>query len=121
MLKPATIDEYISTFPQEVQQKLQQMRTAIKQAAPEAQEAIKYAIPAFLYKGNLVYFAAFSKHIGFYATPTGNEAFAKELAAYHIGKGSIQFPLGQPLPLELITRIVKYRVEENLQKAGKKK
>jgi uncharacterized protein YdhG (YjbR/CyaY superfamily) len=121
MLKPATIDEYISAFPEEIQQKLEQMRNTIRQAAPEAQEAIKYGMPAFIYRGNLVYFAAFKNHIGFYATPTGNEAFAEDLAAYHIGKGSIQFPIDQPLPLNLVARIVKYRVEENLQKSKKKK
>jgi uncharacterized protein YdhG (YjbR/CyaY superfamily) len=119
-VKATTIDEYIACFPEEVQRKLEQMRATIKQAAPEAQEAIKYAIPAFIYKGNLVYFAAFNHHIGFYATPTGNEAFAEELSAYKIGKGSIQFPLDQPLPLQLISRIVKFRVEENLQKSKKK-
>ncbi|QHT71421.1 hypothetical protein GXP67_34570 [Rhodocytophaga rosea] len=118
--KATTIDEYIATFPEDVQQKLEQMRTTIKQAAPEAQEAIKYAMPAFIYKGNLVYFAAFTHHIGFYATPTGNGAFTEELSAYKMGKGSIQFPLDQPLPLQLISRMVKYRVEENLQKSKKK-
>lgn len=119
--KPNTIDEYIAGFPNDVQGKLQQVRETIKKAAPDAEETIKYAMPTFTLNGNLVYFAGFKNHIGFYATPKGNEAFQKELSAYKQGKGSIQFPLDQPMPLDLITKMVKYRVEENLGKATKKK
>lgn len=119
--KPNTIDEYIAGFPNDVQRKLQQVRETIKKAAPDAEETIKYAMPTFTLNGNLVYFAGFKNHIGFYATPKGNEAFQKELSAYKQGKGSIQFPLDQPMPLDLITKMVKYRVEENLGKAGKTK
>ena len=115
--KPASIDEYIASFMPEVQVLLQQIRETIQKAAPEAQEAIKYGMPTFVYKGNLVYFAAFKNHIGLYALPTGNQAFAEELAGYKTGKGSIQFPLHTPMPLDLISRIVKFRVVENDQKA----
>jgi uncharacterized protein YdhG (YjbR/CyaY superfamily) len=114
--KPETIDEYIAAFPQDVQKLLEEIRTTIKQAAPDATEAISYAIPTFKLKGkNLVHFAAFKNHIGFYATPTGHEAFEKELRQYKQGKGSVQFLLNEPMPLKLITRIVEYRVNE-LQK-----
>ena len=119
--KPNTIDEYIAEFPEDVQERLQQIRATIKKAAPDAEETIKYAMPTFTLVGNLVYFAAFKNHIGFYATPAGNEAFQKELSVYKQGKGSIQFPLDQPMPLNLITRMVTFRVEENLAKAEKKK
>ena len=118
---PATIDHYISGFPKEIQTILQQIRDTIRQAAPEAEETIKYAIPTFVQHGNLVHFAAFSNHIGFYPVPSGIEAFKKELSVYKMGKGSIQFPLDQPMPLDLITEIVKYRVKENEAKASKKK
>lgn len=111
--KPATIDEYIASFPPEVQAMLQEMRTVIQKAAPEAEEAISYAIPTFKLKGkNLVHFAAFKNHIGFYATPTGHEAFKKELSHYKQGKGSVQFPLNEPMPLEMVKRIVEFRVQE---------
>lgn len=119
--KPATIDEYIASFPKDVQAVLQQVRKTIKKAAPEAEESIAYGLPAFTLNGPLVYFGAFKGHIGFYATPTGHEAFQKELSPYKQGKGSVQFPLDQPMPLDLITRIVKFRVAENLAKGGKKK
>ncbi|MBK7935730.1 MAG: DUF1801 domain-containing protein [Lewinellaceae bacterium] len=119
--KPGTIDEYIAGFPKETQEMLQQIRSAVKAAAPDAKETISYAIPTFTLNGALVHFAAFKNHIGFYATPTGHEAFAKELAAYKTGKGSVQFPLDQPMPLDLITRIVQFRVKQNLEKAGQKK
>jgi uncharacterized protein YdhG (YjbR/CyaY superfamily) len=120
--KPNNIDEYIAGFPKNIQNILEQVRETIRKAAPGAEETIKYAIPTFTLKGsNLVHFAAFKEHIGFYATPTGNEAFMDELSAYKGGKGSIQFPLDQPMPLDLITRIVKFRVEEILEKAEKKK
>lgn len=120
-MKSATsIDEYIAGFPPEVQQLLEQVRTTIRAAAPQAEETISYAIPTFTLEGNLVHFAAFKNHIGFYPVPSGMEAFKDELAAYKSGKGSAQFPLNQALPLDLITRIVKYRVQENLEKAARK-
>jgi uncharacterized protein YdhG (YjbR/CyaY superfamily) len=118
--KPTHVDAYIAGFPEDVQTILEQIRAAVKEAAPEATETIKYAIPAYTLKGNLVYFAAFKNHIGFYAAPTGNEAFKKDLSAYKTGKGSIQFPLDKPMPLSLIAKIVKFRVKENLEKAEKK-
>ena len=119
--KPTTIDEYIKGFPDNIQNLLQQVRKTISSAAPEAEEAISYAIPTFKLNGNLVHFAAFKNHIGFYPAPTGLKEFEKDLAPYAQGKGSAQFPLDQPLPLELITKIVKYRVKENLAKQLKKK
>lgn len=112
--KPKTIDEYIAAFPEDVQKVLEQIRATIAKAAPGAEETISYAIPTFtLNKTYLVYFAAFRNHIGFYAAPTGHEAFKKELSAYKVGKGSVQFPLDQPMPLDLITRIVKFKVSES--------
>ena len=119
--KPNDIDEYIAGFPKDTQKILKQIRATIKEAAPEAEETISYAIPTFTLKGNLVHFAAFKNHIGFYPAPTGNEAFKKEFSVYKTGKGSVQFPLNKPMPLDLITKIVKFRVKENLQKAKTKK
>lgn len=111
--KPKDIDEYIASFPTATQKLLEQMRAAIQKAAPDAVEAISYAIPTFKLNGkNLVHFAGFEKHIGFYATPTGHEAFAEDLSKYKQGKGSVQFPINEPLPLSLVERIVKYRVQE---------
>ncbi len=118
---PQNIDEYIAGFPKEIQTILEQVRMTIRQAAPEAKEAIKYAMPTFVLNGNLVHFAAFKHHIGFYPIPTGIEAFKEELSVYKQGKGSVQFPINKPMPLDLIARIVRFRVEENLQKASKKK
>jgi uncharacterized protein YdhG (YjbR/CyaY superfamily) len=115
---PRTIDEYIAGFPDDVQEKLQQIRVTIRTAAPDAEEKISYQMPTFYLKGNLVHFAAFKKHIGFYPTPTGTEQFQKELAAYKVSKGTIRFPLDQPIPLDLITEIVKFRVQENLDRAA---
>lgn len=115
------IDEYISLQTSEVQILLEQMRQTIKNAAPEAEEVISYNMPAFKYHGMLVYFAAYKNHIGFYATPTGHSEFKEELSVYKQGKGSVQFPLNQGLPLKLISRIVKFRVEENLKKKSGKK
>jgi len=115
------IDEYISGFPEEIQILLEQVRATIKQAAPEAEEAIKYAMPTFVLNGNLVHFAAFKNHIGFYPVPSGIEAFKKELSVYKGAKGSVQFPLDKPMPLKLISEIVKFRVNENLLKAKTKK
>lgn len=110
------IDDYITAQVYEIQPVLEQLRQTIKNAAPEAEEVISYKMPAFKYHGMLVYFAAYKKHIGFYATPTGHAEFEKELSVYKQGKGSVQFPLTAPLPLDLITRIVKFRVKENLKK-----
>lgn len=105
---------YIANCPLSVQEVLEKLRTTILNAAPEAEETISYKIPAFRYYGMLVYFAAYKNHIGFYATPTGHKEFEKELAPYKQGKGSVQFPLNQPLPFALITKIVKFRAQENL-------
>lgn len=116
------IDDYIAGFPGEVQDMLQQIRAAIQKVVPGAQEDIKYAIPTFVLNGkNLVHFAAFKHHIGFYPTPTGIESFKKELSKYKQGKGSVQFPLDQPMPLKLITEIVKFNVARNAEAAGKKR
>lgn len=119
--KPENIDAYIASFPPITQKILQQVRETIQKAAPEAKEKISYAMPAFEFHGNLVYFAAYDKHIGFYALPSGNVAFQKELSAYKMGKGSIQFPIDQPMPIDLISKIVQFRVQENLEKARLKK
>ena len=112
-----TIDEYIATFPKEIQEKLEEIRAVIKDVVPEAKEKISYQMPTFALKGNLVHFAAFKNHIGFYPTPSGITAFDNELAIYKRAKGSEQFPINQPLPLELIRKIVKFRVEEDLGKS----
>lgn len=119
---PNSIDEYILDFADEVQALLNQVRSTIKQAAPDAEESISYGMPAYKTHGKpLVYFAGFKNHIGFYATPTGHEEFAKELSKYKQGKGSVQFPIDQPMPLELISQIVEFRVIENQEKAKAKK
>lgn len=110
--KPDSIDSYINSFPADTQKILQEIRQTIREAAPEASEAIKYAIPTFVLNGNLVHFAAFKNHIGFYPTPSGTDAFADELSAFKSGKGSVQFPLSQPIPLDLIKRIVQYRMKQ---------
>ena len=117
---PTTIDEYIAGFPDDVQQILQKIRSTIHEAAPEAREKISYQMPTFFLNGNLVHFAAFKEHIGFYPVPTGIEKFKKELSVYKQGKGSVQFPLDQPIPYDLITKIVKFRVKENLAQAAAK-
>jgi len=114
--KPETIDDYISGFPKDVQKKLREMQVTIGKAAPKATEAIKYAMPTFVLYGNLVHFAGYQNHIGFYPAPSGIEVFKKELAAYKTSKGAIQFPLDKPLPLSLISKIVKFRVNESLEK-----
>jgi uncharacterized protein YdhG (YjbR/CyaY superfamily) len=111
---PTTIDEYIAGFPPEIQAILHKVRATVKKAAPHADEAIKYRMPTFVLKGrNLVHFAAFKHHIGFYPAPTGIEAFKAELAPYAGAKGSVQFPLDKPIPYALISKIVKFRVKEN--------
>ena len=117
---PQTIDEYIAGFPGDVKKVLQKIRMTIHEAAPEAQEKISYQMPTFYLKGNLVHFAAFKDHIGFYPVPSGIEKFKKELSVYKQGKGSVQFPLDQPMPYDLITKIVKFRVKENLAAAAAK-
>lgn len=115
------IDEYIRQFPAEVQLVLEQVRATIKEVAPDAMETISYGMPAFTFaKRHLVYFAAFKNHVGFYALPSGNEAFEKELSGFKTGKGSVQFPLDKPMPLDLIRKIVRFRVKEDLEKAAKK-
>ncbi len=119
---PNTTDEYIVGFPDDIQLILNQVRATIKQAAPDAEESISYGMPAYKLKGKvLVYFAGFKNHIGFYATPSGHTEFAKELSKYKQGKGSVQFPINQPIPYELIAQIVEFRVFENLEKAKTKK
>jgi uncharacterized protein YdhG (YjbR/CyaY superfamily) len=121
---PKNIDEYIAGFPDDIQELLTRIRLMIKEVAPEAQETIKYQMPTFTLHGNLVYFAAYKNHIGFYPVPSGIEKFKDELSIYKQGKGSIQFPLDKPIPFDLIRRIVQFRVEENKAKAaakGKKK
>jgi len=115
-----SIDEYIATFPEETQKILEELRETIKAAAPDAVEKISYQMPTFFLKGNLVHFAAWKHHIGFYPTPSGTEAFKEELSIYEGAKGSIKFPIDKPLPLDLIRKIVKFRVAENLKRAGAK-
>ena len=113
------IDEYIAAFPEEIRKTLQKLRQVIHEAAPEAQEVISYNMPAFKQNGILVYFAAFKNHIGFYPTSSGVAAFKKELSAYETSKGTVRFPFDKPIPFELVARIVKFRVQENLSKKKK--
>ena len=117
----STIDEYIAQFPQDLQRILQELRVTIRAAAPDASEKISYQMPTFFLNGNLVHFAVQKKHIGFYPAPSGIAAFQQELTAYKSSKGAVQFPIDQPLPLDLVRRIVEFRVAENLAKAHKKK
>lgn len=117
---PASIDEYISTFPENTRQILEKVRTTIKKAAPDAGETINYQIPTFTLQGNLVHFAGYKNHIGFYPTPSGIEAFKEELSVFEGAKGSVQFPIDKPMPLALITKIVKFRVKENVERANAK-
>lgn len=118
--KPQNIDEYIEQFPADIQAILQEVRQTIREAAPQAREKISYQMPTFDLHGNLVHFGAHKEHIGFYPTPSGIEAFASELAGYESSKGAVKFPLDQPIPLDLVGRIVKFRVEENQKKAEAK-
>ena len=118
---PGTIDAYIAGFPREVQKMLREVRATIKKAAPDAAEAMKYCIPTFVLNGNLVHFAAFKQHIGFYPTPSGIEKFKDELSRYKGAKGSVQFPLDEPMPLKLIEKIVAFRVKEARAKSASKK
>jgi len=120
-VKAATIDEYIAAFPANVQKNLKEIRSAIKTSAPEAEEKISYAIPTYTLNGNLVHFAAFKNHIGFYPAPEGIEAFKKELSKYEGGKGTVQFPLDTPLPIALIKKVVKYRAKQNRESSKNKK
>lgn len=113
-----SIDEYIRSFPPEIQQLLEQIRDTVKHTAPEAEETINYAMPTFKLNGNLVHFAAYKNHIGFYPTPSGIEAYKEKLSVYKSSKGAVQFPLDKPLPLDLIKEIVMFRVKENM-KPGK--
>jgi uncharacterized protein YdhG (YjbR/CyaY superfamily) len=116
---PNSIEAYIAGFPEEIQVILEQIRTTIKNAAPLSEERISYGMPSFFLHGQLVYYAAFKKHIGFYALPSGNKAFQKELLNYKVGRGSIQFPLTKKIPYDLITKIVKFRLKENTEKKKK--
>ena len=118
---PKNIDEYIAGFPKEVQVVLNKVRKTIQNAAPQAQETINYQMPTFTLNGNLVHFAGFEKHIGFYPTPSGIHEFKQEIDAYKNAKGSVQFPLDQPIPYDLISRITEFRVNEQLAKGKKKK
>lgn len=111
-----TIDEYIAKFPPDIQKKLITLREVIRNAAPDATEKISYAMPTFYYRKNLVHFAAYEKYVGFYPTPSGIDAFKEELSRYKSSKGTVQFPIDEPLPYELIKRIVQYRLEENKKK-----
>jgi uncharacterized protein YdhG (YjbR/CyaY superfamily) len=111
-----TIDEYIAAFPENVQSILEELRQAIRESAPEAEEAISYQMPSFKLNGILVWFAAFKNHIGFYPKTSVIEAFKEELSDYEVTKGTIRFPMNKPIPLDLIKKIVKYRIKENLQK-----
>lgn len=111
------VDEYIGDFPAEIQTILKEIRATIKKSAPEAEELISYGMPGYKLNGKpLVYFSAFKNHIGFYATPTGHTAFAEKLSKYKQGKGSVQFPLDEPMPLDLIAEIVEFRVKTNTHK-----
>jgi uncharacterized protein YdhG (YjbR/CyaY superfamily) len=118
---PKSIDEYIAGFPQDVQQILRKVRATIKRAAPDAEEAIKYQLPTFVLGENLVHFGAFKTHLGFYPTPSGIDAFKDELSAYAGAKGSVQFPFEKPMPLTLISKIVKFRVREVRDRPAAKK
>lgn len=119
MTNVKTIDEYIQQFPKDVQEILQEFRKIIQEEAPDAKETISYGLATFKLNGNLVHFGAFKEHIGFYPVPSGIEAFRKELAPYIKGKGTIQFQLNEPIPYDLVRKIVKYRVIENLKKPKK--
>jgi uncharacterized protein YdhG (YjbR/CyaY superfamily) len=118
--KPSNIDEYMAGLPENIQKILEELRSTIRKAAPAAEETINYGIPTFTLNGNLVHFAAFKNHIGFYPAPSGIEAYKKELSVYEGAKGSVQFPIKDKLPLTLITKIVKFRVKENIERAKAK-
>lgn len=115
--KPENIDQYIAGFPPEVQALLQKVRMTIRKAAPEAEEAIKYQIPTFTLKGNLVFFAAYKKHIALYPAPKGTAELQKRLSGYKAAKSTLRFPLDKPVPFDLIAEILKFRLEEHLERA----
>jgi uncharacterized protein YdhG (YjbR/CyaY superfamily) len=121
MNEATTIDDYIADSPKDTQKHLKQIREVVRKLVPDAKEDIKYGMPTYVLNGNLLHFAGFEHHIGFYPTPTGIASFKKDLAPYKQGKGSVQFPLDKPMPLALITRIIKYRLKQNLEKGKKKK
>ena len=116
-----TVDEYIAEFPKNVRDVLEKLRRVIRESAPEAEEAMRYGIPTFKLYGNLVHFAAFKHHIGFYPTPSAIDAFHKELLPYKLSKGTVQFPIDEPIPFDLVTKIVQYRVKENMERRKMKK
>jgi len=119
-IQPRNIDEYIASFPKDIQKLLKKMRATIKKAAPQAEETIKYAIPTYTLNGNLVSFAAFKNHIGFYPVPRLVEPFKKKLAEYEGAKSTARFPFDSPLPLELISEMVKFRVKKNAERVKAK-
>ncbi len=121
MKKPTSVNEYIASYPPEIQEKLKTIRAAIQQAAPQAEEVISYGMPAYKYKGMLAYFAGHTHHIGFYAMPGPIKAFEKELSAYKTSKGTVQFPYEKKLPVRLIAQLIKFRVKENEEKEVMKK
>ena len=118
---PKNIDEYIAGFPKDIQENLEKIRMTIRNAAPKAEEKISYQIPTFSLKGNLVHFAAFTNHISFFPTSSGIEKFKNELSAYKGAKGTVQFPLDKPIPFDLISKIVRFRVLENIERAETKR
>jgi uncharacterized protein YdhG (YjbR/CyaY superfamily) len=118
---PANTDDYIASFPKDTQKLLKQLRATIKKAAPKAEETISYQMPTYKLNGALVHFAGYEKHIGFYPTPSAIAVFKKELSGYKTSKGAVQFPVEEPLPLALVTKIVKFRVKEDSEVAKKKK
>ena len=120
-IKTSNIDEYISSFPEGTQKLLAQVRATVRTAAPDAEEVISYQMPAFKFHGILVYFAAYKNHIGFYPGASGIAAFSKEFSGYKWAKGSVQFPIDKPIPVDLISKIVKFRVRQNLEKMAVKK
>jgi uncharacterized protein YdhG (YjbR/CyaY superfamily) len=120
MNPPNEIDKYISGFPDNIQKLLQLLRETIRRAAPDAVEVISYQMPAFKMNGILVYFAGYKNHVGFYPTAKGIEAFKSEFADFKWSKGTVQFPIDKPIPIDLVTRIVKFKVDENLSRLKKK-
>jgi len=114
------VDDYIQRYPADVQPMLRKIRQTIRKTAPKAEEVISYQIPGYKQNGTLIFFAAYKNHIAVYPAPRGNEAFKKELAAYKGGKGTVQFPIDQPIPYDLITRITKFRLKENEERAAAK-
>jgi uncharacterized protein YdhG (YjbR/CyaY superfamily) len=116
---PSSVDEYIARFPADIQRILEEVRRIIREVVPDVEEVISYQMPTYRLHGNLVHFAAHKNHIGFYPTPSGIEAFVDELTPYQTSKGAVQFPLDQPIPYDIIRKIVAYRREENLEKARK--